>query len=273
MTRSSTIRVLGVAGAVMAMAVVGSQAQVSDDGLLAAWLLDEGSGDIAADSSDNGNDGTFVEAEGLPEWADGMIGGGVQFSQAGWIDTAAPILVGGASFTMGAYIKPGGEQKAFTNIMSSHAEPPRRGVSFEQNNDNLNLYGVAIGTGENWTGCGDWGLQLETDVWQHVAVTRSADGTAGNSYINGVPVLVDGECSHVEPVGDAEQPFRLGSWILGENGRAWNGVLDDAFLFNRALSAADIAVIADLGLAGANVVAAVEPAGKLSTSWADIKTR
>jgi hypothetical protein len=233
---------------------------------------------VAADSYGDGNDGQFVDTGGVPPtWTDGVIGGGVQFSQAGWIDTAEPIIIGEASFSLGAWVKPAAEQTAFANIMSSHAEPPRRGISFERNNSDgePNSYGVAMGTGENWTGCGDWGFLLTPDEWVHIVATRSADGTAGNSYINGVPVLVDGECSHVEPIGDAEQPFRLGSWVLAENARAWNGVLDEPFVMNRTLSADDVTSIYNDGWAVSlgDGGAAVDPSGKVSTVWANIKTR
>ncbi len=271
MTRSSTIRVLGVAIVATAMAVVvHTGSAVSTDGLLALWLLDEGAGDTTADASGNGNDGTFTDSEGLPEWADGKAGGGVAFSQAGWIDTAAPIIVGGSGFTMGAWVNCGDEQKAFTNIMSSHAEPPRRGISFEQNNDNLNLYGVAMGGGENWMGCGDYGFQMETGVWQHMVVTRADDGETADSYIDGEPVLVDGRCAEPTAIGDAQEPFRLGSWVLGEAGRAWNGVLDEAFVMNRALNANEVK---SLYRNGWEAALDVSPRSGLVTAWAALKAR
>jgi hypothetical protein len=40
--------------------------------LVGWWKLDEGSGNIAYDSSGNGNDGTL---EGTPQWAEGKLGG------------------------------------------------------------------------------------------------------------------------------------------------------------------------------------------------------
>ena len=42
-----------------------SYAKIDPDTVLGAWLLDEGRGDIAADATGNGNDGTLMNA---PNW-------------------------------------------------------------------------------------------------------------------------------------------------------------------------------------------------------------
>ncbi|KAF5413493.1 MAG: hypothetical protein C5S49_08470 [Candidatus Methanogaster sp.] len=50
----------------------GVQAQGADDGLVAEWHFDEGSGSVLADSSGNGNDGVIHGAT----WVEGKYGGG-----------------------------------------------------------------------------------------------------------------------------------------------------------------------------------------------------
>jgi len=62
----SFVLVLGVAGNASAE-------------LVAHWTFDEGSGDIAYDSSGNGNDGTL---NGGPVWVVGKIGGALEFDGA-----------------------------------------------------------------------------------------------------------------------------------------------------------------------------------------------
>ncbi|MYA70085.1 hypothetical protein F4Y19_08375, partial [Candidatus Poribacteria bacterium] len=47
------------------------------DGLVGAWLLDEGKGETVKDSSDNGLDGKI--AKGKPKWVDGKFGGAMEF--------------------------------------------------------------------------------------------------------------------------------------------------------------------------------------------------
>jgi hypothetical protein len=212
------------------------KAHIDTAGLLALWLCDDGAGKTVEDASQNSMDAEFKNDGG--QWVQGKFGGGLAFDQTGWADTAEPIVIGGAGFSMGCWVKCGDEQKAFANIMSSHQEPPRRGISFEHSNVDLNLYRVAMGTGEDWTGCGDYGFQMATGEWQHMVIVRSDDGATADSYIDGEPVLVDGKCASTEPVVDATSPFRLGNWVL--NGREWNGVIDEAFVFNRALNADEV---------------------------------
>ena len=52
----------------------GVQAQ-SDDGLVAEWHFDEGSGSVVEDSSGNGNDGVIYGAT----WVDGKYGNALSF--------------------------------------------------------------------------------------------------------------------------------------------------------------------------------------------------
>ena len=54
--------------------------QAQDPDLLGWWKLDDGTGTVAADSSGNGNDGTFV---GDPEWVAGKFGSGLLFDGQG----------------------------------------------------------------------------------------------------------------------------------------------------------------------------------------------
>ena len=57
-----------------------SHAQIDPETLLGAWLLDEGSGNITADASGNGNDGTLM---GSPNWVAGQSGGALEFTGSG----------------------------------------------------------------------------------------------------------------------------------------------------------------------------------------------
>jgi hypothetical protein len=45
-------------------------AAIDSGSIVGLWLLDEGAGTAAADSSGNGNDGTFI---GDPEWVNGKF--------------------------------------------------------------------------------------------------------------------------------------------------------------------------------------------------------
>ena len=53
--------------AVLAVMPAGAQAQ-SDEGLVAEWHFDEGSGSVVEDSSGNGNDGVIYGATWIEGW-------------------------------------------------------------------------------------------------------------------------------------------------------------------------------------------------------------
>jgi len=57
-----------------------SAAEVSLDDAIGIWLFDEGKGNVAKDSSDNGNDGTLIAG---PKWVEGKFGGALEFDGAG----------------------------------------------------------------------------------------------------------------------------------------------------------------------------------------------
>ncbi len=64
----------------ISIALVVSLAGSARAELVAHWRLEDGSGTTAIDSSANGNDGTL---NGDPRWADGQIGGALDFDGNG----------------------------------------------------------------------------------------------------------------------------------------------------------------------------------------------
>ncbi len=60
-----------------------SYAAVESENILGIWLLDEGNGDIAEDSSENGHDGTLINA---PNWVNGNFGQALEFVSGSYVD-------------------------------------------------------------------------------------------------------------------------------------------------------------------------------------------
>ena len=83
----------------------------------------------------------------------------------------------------------------------------------------------------------DYNIPFEGE-WMHVAVTF--DGTDTTMYVRGKPVGTSTEFSF-GPATSAQ--LNLGSADNGEN--PFNGVIDEVYLYSRALSAAEIAYLAD----------------------------
>ncbi len=239
-----------------------ASAQLDFDGALGIWLLDEGKGDDVEDFSGNDNGGSFEQ--GKPKWVAGKFGQALEFDGKSWVAMNNPVVTVEkmVDFSMGCWVNPGPQQKTWTNILSSHQEPPRRGISFEMINNNINQFGIAIGDGPNWFGAGT--VQLKTGVWNHLAFVRS--GRTGTWYLNGRSLGNIGLGSG-EPVVPATSNFRIGNWVLGN--RELDGLVDESFLFSRALDAEEIESIVEKGLEHAQAVSAKD---KAATTWGKIKS-
>ena len=237
-------------------------AQVDFDGAMGIWLLDEGRGKEVNDISGNDNNGAF--AKGNPKWVDGKFGKALEFDAASWVTMANPVVTieDMVDFSMGCWANPEGSQKTWTNILSSHQEPPRRGISFEMIENNTNLFGIAIGDGPNWFGGGN--VQLETGVWNHLAFVRIKN--KGIWYLNGEEETRATLGSN-KPVVPATSNFRIGNWVLG--GREFDGKVDESFLFSRALDADEIDAIVRKGFENAQAVSSKD---KAATTWGKIKS-
>jgi len=243
-------------------------AQLNFDGALAIWLLDEGRGVDVEDFSGNDNGGAF--AQGKPEWVDGKFGKALELDQQSWVtmNNAVVTVKGMIDFSIGCWANPEIPQNTWTNILCSHQEPPRRGLSFEMFENQTNFFGIAFVDGENWAG-GGW-AQLKAGVWNHMVFVRT--GNMGTWYLDGevsmeIRLLTD------NPVFPATSNFRIGNFVLG--GREYNGAVDDAFLFERALSADEIKDIVDSGIAAAlaDTGTVVDPRDRASVTWGQIKVR
>jgi hypothetical protein len=237
---------------------------VDSSDAVAIWLFDESDGAAVLDATDNGNSGEFVNDV---QRADGQFGGALSFDgDTAYVEMNNPVVVDTADFSMGCWVMPAATQKAFANILSSHEEPPQRGMSFEQDNQETNLHYLIGGDGAVWMGwvTGNLKTQLEGDVWQHFVAVR--EGTTLTHYLNGEP---NGD-SDVggETLKAATSNFRIGNWVLGA--REWSGVIDEAFIFNRALQGDEIRTAMADGIAGG---VDVSPVGSMATTWATIKAR
>ncbi len=233
-------------------------AKLEMENVIAMWLLDEGVGDTISDASENGHDGQFVG--GRVKWVDGKFGKALEFTQEGWAQMNAPVVVDSVDWSMGCWVKPRDSQKNWANILSSHNA--LRGISFEQFDNNVNRMGVAMGDGETWGGAGF--LQLRANQWNHMVFTRKRK--TGTWYLNGRADNAK-QMDSDKPVVASPSNFRIGNWVLGSRG--WNGIVDEAFIFERALSQEEIRTVMNDGLERARPV---NPNDKVAASWGKIKT-
>ena len=197
----------------------------------AHWKLDDGSGLTALDSV-GGHDGTLTNG---PVWSiAGIRDGALEFDGTDdYIEVPhADTLSFSSQLTISAWIN-NTSPSSFDAFRILSKETP--GAS-----DN---YWLAMQGQSLWFGVGgnffSGSATLSDNTWHHVAAVFDDTG-------NDVRLYVDGASAGQYPTGASlipnTSPLRIGgNW---EN-KYWQGLLDDVRLYDEALSAADIAALAD----------------------------
>jgi hypothetical protein len=218
-------------------------------GIVGNWTFAEGSGTTAGDSSGNGNTATLV---GGVSWTTGRIGKGLSFDGSSGhltVPEASSLDVGTGSFSAAAWVKP--------SIVSSKLRVINKwtgsvGWHFDLNgavgggnqsgtvrlhvNDGTNNFDAAIAGG------------LAAGTWQHVAVTVDRIANQVHFYVNGISV----GSQAISVPGSLTNTAQL--WIGGiptDSSSFFAGILDEAQVFNLALSASQVQILAS----GDNLVA------------------
>jgi len=217
-----------------------SYAQVDHETVVGIWLFDEGGGDVAQDSSGNGNDGTLNG----PEWTnESKFGGALEFDGAGsYIEFATGESMKTPHFTIMAWFNTR-KLNGYGHIFQTGNDwNDMAGYVFRVHQDGMAQGGLAFGPGNTTTFV--TGPALEDNTWYHMALTY--DGTTAILYLDGANVASgDGQG---EIMYD-DQPVRIGVHS-NDTGSPFDGFIDEVALFNVALEAEDIEAIMNGGLVG-----------------------
>ena len=254
-----------VIGAFIAMAVLfilgigiqESTSEIDPETLMGAWHFDQGKGNTVKDSSGNGNDGKIVDAKRV----EGKEGMGIEFDGSNHVvipasKTTDDFLDG---FTYLLWVKP----------LGNPSGPHVRLIERDWHNPNIligpdDFYGSFLFNNvidNSQIRGGTW----EMEEWSFVALTHDSKTLA---------LYVDGETVADLKVGKPTftQNNDGGSiWLTRwKGGAGWDfkGVLDEVAIFNAALTEDDLGTIMEDGLEKA---LAVSSAGKLTTTWGDLK--
>ena len=225
-----------------------------EEGLILIHHYDEGSGSLAADASGNGHDGEISN----PEWDSGKFGGALRFGGDGsdvfvTVESTDALNVNACTF--------------MAWINADHWNGTRQivGKSVHGGCSGRTQYGLFSEGGvfklrfETEGGRADITTDLPaTGEWVHVAFTN--DGSTGIIYVNGASVM-EGEIPG--ELNANEDPWRIAQDCDRPN-NVFAGAIDEVRLWDRALSASDIAILKDMPTA-------VEAQAKLATTWGDIK--
>jgi hypothetical protein len=194
-------------------------------GLVAAYGFEEGNGTTLNDASGNGNTGTIYGAT----WTTGRYGQGLLFDGATALvtisnSTSLQLTTG---MTLEAWVNPSSMFDAWQDVVY-------------KGNDNYYLEASSPingqpGAGETLNTPPIYGpASLTVSTWTHLATTY--DGTTFQLYVNGVPVASQAQSG---PIATSDNPLQIG----GDNiyGQYFQGVIDEVRVYNRALSAGEIA--------------------------------
>jgi len=198
----------------------------STEGLVSLWKLDDGTGTTTADSAGS-NHGTV---EGFPEWTTGPVGGALQLDGLNtYVDCGTDASLDITDMiTLSAWVNPqdagNGEHNPYIT-KGDHAytlkHGPGGGFEFLLYQGAWNFVQVPVTDAFNGN-------------WYHLAGTY--DGTHMKLYVNGV---LSATLETGGPIDSSTHAVNLGSNSEYPD-RLFEGTLDDARIYNRVLSEAEI---------------------------------
>jgi glucose/arabinose dehydrogenase/fibronectin type 3 domain-containing protein len=214
------------------VSTITTTADTRPPGLVAGWTFDAGTGGVAEDVTGHNNTGTITGAV----WTAGKYGGGlsfngvsdiVQVNSSSWLNLST-------GMTLAAWIKPTGAQSGWRTVMQKQNDAYFLNASNETG-------ALRPSGGGTFGGNSQWisgNTANPVDAWTHLALTY--DGATMILYVNGVVAKSQAVTGTIQNTGN---PL----WLGGNSpyGEYFKGILDDAQVYNRALTATEIAAIRD----------------------------
>jgi hypothetical protein len=206
-------------------------------GLVGCWPMEENGGDVVIDATAHGFDGA---TSGSPGWVTGKVGdraltldGTSQYATVPHNADLNP-----TNLTIAAWIRPvgnttqdlvkkaGSSQGYELSLSLYNAAAPQKVFVRLNQSDSLRVNSTT---------------QYPTDgaSWMHAAATY--DGNTIRLYINGIE---ENSLQTTTPIQPSTVPLTIGADSTG--GRKYNGTIDEARVYNRALSLAEIQELAGL---------------------------
>jgi hypothetical protein len=205
------------------------------------WTFDEGQGSTAADSA-----GTSpLTLHGDPTWVDGPSGDAktaLHLTGTQYADTERTVVpTRGTNFSVSAWVRLDSADGAFQTVVS------------EDGDTNSAFFLQYSGADQRWAFSYVGARALATDVgkpevgrWYHLVGVRDTTASTLTVYVDG---KAEGSTSVLASADDATGVLAVGRGKFGGNPVDYlNGSVDDVRVYDRALSAAEVA---DLEGAGA----------------------
>ena len=229
--------------------VLQSFAKIDSQNIVGMWLFDKGTGEVAKDYSDNGNDGKLING---PKWVQGKFGKALEFDgEDGYVDVGDLGLSG--AITISIWAKPNNavdDDRLISNTIGPTG--PAFTIRFQGG-------GVEVWS-QKWQQVIS---SFDNNQWGHYAFVFDGSGNSTGFY-NGV------EGSTVSDPPYAFTNIGIGANFLDNWGQYFDGLIDEVAIFNVALTEDDIKSVMTKGLKS---IAAVSTTGKLAGVWGNMKTQ
>ena len=191
------------------------------NGLVGWWKFDETNGTIAYDSSGNGHDGNL---SGGPTWATGKIGGALNFDGNYFVE-------------IGGILPKSYSKSLWINLSSIEVQ----GNIFSWDDKHaLFVPNGKLSSGHN----GSWEIVEDSEIlnlfqWYYVVLTYKYTSREMILFKNGLEVSKG-------QVADCGELIRsqIGAYKSSYN---FKGIIDDVRIYDRALSAAEVQVLYNMG--------------------------
>ena len=219
----------------------GTSALPVSEGLVLYYNFDKAPQDgIVHDESGNGNDGRVVKAQWTPQ---GRQGGALVFSpQSNYVRVANCDMLNPSKITLAAWVKTSRADHFFRRIFEKSY---RKGFALSVAGDWEGWKPSTRNRGRVAFEVGGKGFESDFPIsdgqWHHVAATY--DGFAARIFIDGQPQKRAPQWSVAFPRNDF--PLQLGGFVdpdlaHDDPSASFDGAMDEAMVFNRALSAEEI---------------------------------
>lgn len=210
------------------------------NGLVGYWKLDEGTGNVATDSSGNGNNGTLIND---PAWVDGKYGKALSFNGSNWVTVLDSQTLRVQNFTLETWIyldkRPYEYGWIFPIMNKFHSGPEGDYVGWDlvfmftnSTNDNL---AVLIGMGQGYLELVKYNSINDLTLNQWHQITATYDGHKATLYIDGISRISQTYSVTYEIID-------LGQELWFARDGAWYSTftIDQIMIYNRSLSAEEV---------------------------------
>lgn len=254
--KTKLILIIGLISLVFAMMFAVATSRDAVAGVVGLWLLDDGKGDVAKDSSGRGHDGEITGCE----WVDGKFDKGLRFESGNYMEVPHHDdfnLTNNLTIELWANIE---------DLPLGHVGIPGKGhdqptgsfvfhpTKLDGNNFELRFY---ISIGDAWPGISS--APIPFGEWHHLAGTH--DGSETKVYVDGELAVSEAQEGNINIT---DTPLKFANDF---GGRMLVGILDEIRFSNVVLTEADFERSMD-GVA----VNAVKSSGKLATVWGKLKS-